>query len=137
MVLVNGVEDRDIVPMYPWYCGFYGEIKQAGANSTHHMELSRKQLIPIKDGTIINVLNKCTSEKVHFEIELNPEKINTQEKELEKGYNYLLKIWLSDDDGTINEYEKENKRLQDELTKITNMTAKDLWLKDLDLEEEH
>ncbi|CAJ0756964.1 876_t:CDS:2 [Entrophospora sp. SA101] len=38
---------------------------------------------------------------------------------------------------TINEYEKENKRLQDELTKITNMTAKDLWLKDLDLEEEH
>ncbi|CAJ0768094.1 19670_t:CDS:2 [Entrophospora sp. SA101] len=128
MVLVNGVEDRDIVPMYPWYCGFYGEIKQAGANILEELR---------KDGTIINVLNKCTSEKVHFEIELNPEKINTQEKELEKGYNYLLKIWLSDDDGTINEYEKENKRLQDELTKITNMTAKDLWLKDLDLEEEH
>ncbi|CAJ0745874.1 1761_t:CDS:2 [Entrophospora sp. SA101] len=29
---------------------------------------------------------------------------------------------------TISEYEKEN------LTKITNMTAKDLWLKDLDNE---
>ncbi|CAJ0747567.1 10101_t:CDS:2 [Entrophospora sp. SA101] len=115
---INGEE---MIPMHPWYHGFYGEIKQNGANKyTSYGKITKKDdthiiisELPVckwtedyksktltdlrESNTIRNISrNNCTNERVDLEIELTIEQMEKAEKKgLEKTFQLTTALATS------------------------------------------
>ena len=113
------IKGEDMIPMHPWYRGFYGEIKQVGTNNHKYIshgiiekksdtkvlitelplhkwtdDYRSKVLNELRENGIIRKItkNNCTNEKVYLEIESNPEKVKDAE---EKGFEKVFKLTSS------------------------------------------
>ncbi|CAJ0751192.1 6314_t:CDS:2 [Entrophospora sp. SA101] len=115
------INAEEMIPMHPWYCGFYGEIKQNGANKyTSYGKITKKNdthiiisELPVckwtedyksktltdlrESNTIRNISrNNCTNERVDLEIELTIEQMEKAEKEgLEKTFQLTTALATS------------------------------------------
>ena len=113
------IKGEDMIPMHPWYRGFYGEIKQVGTNNHKYIshgiiekksdtkvlitelplhkwtdDYRSKVLNELRENGIIRNItkNNCTNERVDLEIELNPEKVKYVEK---KGFEKVFQLTSS------------------------------------------
>ncbi|CAJ0756558.1 11694_t:CDS:2, partial [Entrophospora sp. SA101] len=115
------IKGEEMIPMHPWYRGFYGEIKQTEHNKyTSYGIISKKDdthvvisELPIRkwtedyksktlndfreNNTIRNISrNNCTNERVDLEIELTVEQMEKAEKEgLEKTFQLTTALATS------------------------------------------
>ncbi|CAJ0760096.1 9104_t:CDS:10, partial [Entrophospora sp. SA101] len=93
------INDEELIPMHPWYRGFYGRIQKIDENKyVSYGIIAKKVLIYLmENGFIKNIVrNNCTNERVDLVIELTNKQMEKAESDgLEKFFKLTSSITTS------------------------------------------